>query len=60
MQTIAEGVETAGQLAYLRDRGCNEAQGYYFSRPLPTDQFKAFVRSKRDDCLIFSDELQYL
>ena len=44
LQTIAEGVETAGQLAYLRDKGCHEVQGYFFSRPLPADQLEAFVR----------------
>ena len=43
MQTIAEGVETAGQLAFLREKGCNEVQGYYYSKPLPADQFEAFV-----------------
>ena len=43
MQTIAEGVETASQLAFLRLQGCNEAQGYYFSRPLTAEQFEAFV-----------------
>jgi EAL domain-containing protein (putative c-di-GMP-specific phosphodiesterase class I) len=46
LQTIAEGVETAGQLEFLRLQGCIEAQGYYFSRPLPADQFEEFVRKQ--------------
>ncbi len=45
MQTIAEGVETPDQLAFLREKGCDEVQGYYFSRPLPSDQFELFVRN---------------
>jgi diguanylate cyclase (GGDEF)-like protein/PAS domain S-box-containing protein len=49
MQTIAEGVETEGQLAFLREQGCDEVQGYYFSRPLPPDQFETFVRAKNRD-----------
>lgn len=43
LQTIAEGVETAEQLAYLREQGCDEVQGYYFSKPLPAAQFEAFM-----------------
>jgi EAL domain-containing protein (putative c-di-GMP-specific phosphodiesterase class I) len=46
LHTTAEGVETAGQLAFLRAQGCNEAQGYYFSKPLPADSFADFVRDK--------------
>jgi diguanylate cyclase (GGDEF)-like protein/PAS domain S-box-containing protein len=44
MHTIAEGVETAGQMDFLRIQGCEEVQGYYFSKPLPSDEFEKFVR----------------
>lgn len=46
LQTIAEGVETESQLALLRQQGCHEVQGYYFSKPLPADEFQAFVLGK--------------
>jgi len=42
LQTIAEGVETIGQLEYLKEQGCNEIQGYFYSKPLPAEEFKAF------------------
>ena len=47
LQTIAEGVETAGQLAFLRLQGCDEVQGYYFSKPLPAAAFEAFFRRQQ-------------
>src|SRR5258706_5152685 len=34
LETIAEGIETAGQLALLRSKGCRIGQGFYFSRPV--------------------------
>ena len=46
MRTIAEGVETGGQLAFLRANGCDEVQGYHLSRPLATEAFEAFVRAR--------------
>ena len=46
LHTIAEGVETIEQLNYLTENGCNEAQGYYFNRPLPPKQFEAIYRTK--------------
>lgn len=44
MTTIAEGVETPEQAAYLREAGCDEIQGYWFSRPLDPKAFLAFAK----------------
>ena len=41
LDTVAEGVETAEQLALLRDLGCQFGQGYFFSRPVPAGEFVA-------------------
>ena len=45
MQVIAEGVESAEQEAYITAQGCNEGQGYYYSRPLSASAFNDWIRS---------------
>jgi EAL domain-containing protein (putative c-di-GMP-specific phosphodiesterase class I) len=43
LEVTAEGVETAEQAEFLKTRGCNEVQGYYFARPVPADQMRALL-----------------
>ncbi|OEU59589.1 MAG: hypothetical protein BA870_02535 [Desulfuromonadales bacterium C00003094] len=50
LKLIAEGVETLEQLEFLQQQGCQEMQGYYFSRPLPADQVADFCRQQ--PCLV--------
>ena len=45
LQVIAEGVETAEQLRYLAEKECQLYQGYYFSRPIPAEEFTKLLRS---------------
>ena len=47
LDVIAEGVETAEQLAYLQRNRCDHVQGFYFSRPLPAQQFEQLLKEGR-------------
>ncbi|MEW5944153.1 MAG: EAL domain-containing protein [Pseudomonadota bacterium] len=44
LKVIAEGVETAEQLAFLQKHACDEIQGYYFSKPVPADDFAKLLQ----------------
>jgi len=46
LHVVAEGVETEHQFEFVKHCGCDEAQGYHLSRPLPLEQFEAFVRKR--------------
>ena len=43
LNVVAEGVETEGQMMLLKDAGCDLVQGYYFSRPLPPEEFEGLI-----------------
>lgn len=43
IKVVAEGVETIEQLLFLKDAGCNYAQGYFISRPLPVEEFELWL-----------------
>ncbi|MBU7318305.1 EAL domain-containing protein [Paenibacillus oleatilyticus] len=45
LQVIAEGVETQEQIDFLRDKKCDLVQGYYYSPPLPPDDFERYLQN---------------
>ena len=51
LEVLAEGVETAEQVAALRAEGCDEVQGFFFSRAVPADEFIALVKRDADAAL---------
>ena len=46
LKVVAEGVENAGQLDFIRNAGCDEAQGHHISHPMPADQLVAWVANR--------------
>ncbi|MBN1773790.1 MAG: EAL domain-containing protein [Deltaproteobacteria bacterium] len=46
MSVIAEGVETAAQVEFLREKECDELQGFLFSRPVPPDELARLARTR--------------
>ena len=46
LRVVAEGVETEGQLKLLKDAGCDLVQGYYFSRPVPPEDFEKLIEKE--------------
>lgn len=47
LKLIAEGVETEPQLEFLRNRSCDEIQGYYFYKPMPSDDLKKALEAEK-------------
>lgn len=48
LKTVAEGVENAQELAYLRSIECDSIQGYYFYKPMPEEEFEAIINDKKN------------
>ncbi len=46
VRVVAEGVETKGQLSLLQDVGCDLVQGFYFSRPVPPEEFEKLIEQE--------------
>ncbi len=49
LKVVAEGVETQAQLDFLTEHGCDEMQGYFFSRPLAGPDFSALLRAREPE-----------
>jgi EAL domain-containing protein (putative c-di-GMP-specific phosphodiesterase class I) len=47
LRVLAEGVETCDQLGIIKDQGCDELQGFYFSRPVDADEVPKLLQHDR-------------
>lgn len=55
LQVVAEGVESAEQLEFLKSLGCDQYQGYHFSRPLPAIEFESLIRRLQPSGIKFTE-----
>jgi EAL domain-containing protein (putative c-di-GMP-specific phosphodiesterase class I) len=55
LEVVAEGVETAAQLEYLRSHECDQIQGYYLSRPLPVPELETLLRERERSLTVKSN-----
>jgi predicted signal transduction protein with EAL and GGDEF domain len=46
LEIVGEGIESESAMEYLRQHGCDQAQGYFLSKPLPANEFESWYRSK--------------
>src|SRR5271169_3920434 len=56
LKVVAEGVETPAQLEFLKAVGCDEYQGYHFSRPVPANEFQHIVREKSQESQLLTED----
>lgn len=56
LQSVAEGVETQKQLEFLKDAGCDIAQGYYYAKAMSVPQFEAYCKNRMNEMKTHSND----